>query len=114
VTGQDEAVLPLVIWALAAILLVAGGLLLKAGRDLDTARSDDEAEVGAVAALVDQRLQRTREAVDVLIQPDVHPDEVRPTESAMHNRAQTYLVLGGGLVGIAVLMTLGVLLLVSG
>jgi hypothetical protein len=107
-------VLAIVIWVLAAFLLVAGGLLLKAGRDLDAARSDHRAEVGTVATLVDERLQRTREAVDVLIQPDVHPDEVRPTDSAMHNRAQTYLVLGGGLVGIAVLMTLGVLLFVSG
>jgi hypothetical protein len=101
------------IWVLAGILLVAGGLLLKAGRDLDVAKSGDRPEPGPVATLVDDRLQRTRQAVDVLIQPDVHPDEVRPTESAMHNRAQTYLVVGGGLVGIAVLMTLGVLLLVG-
>ena len=106
--------LPLLIWVLAAFFLVAGGLLLKAGRDIDVARSPEGREAGAVATLVDEQLQRTRQAVDVLIQPDVHPDEVRPTESAMHNRAQTYLVLGGGLVGIAVLMTLGTLLLVSG
>jgi hypothetical protein len=101
------------IWILAAFLLVAGGLLLKAGRDLDGAGSGDEAQPGPVATLVDERLQRTRQAVDVLIQPDVHPDEVRPTESAMRNRAQTYQVVGAGLIGIAVLMTLGVLLLVG-
>ena len=103
------------IWILAALLLVAGGLLLKAGRDVEVAESgDDESRLGRVSTLVDDRLQRTRQAVDVLIQPDVDPDEVRPTESAMRNRAQTYQVLGGGLVGIAVLMTLGVLLLVGG
>jgi len=106
--------LPLLIWILAVFFLVAGGLLLKAGRDVDVAESGDESELGGVAALVDGRLQRTRQAVDVLIQPDVHPDEVRPTESSMRNRAQTYLVIGGGLVGIAVLMTVGVLLLVGG
>ena len=102
------------IWILASVFLVAGGLLLKAGRDVDVAESGDESRLGRVSTLVDDRLQRTRQAVDVLIQPDVHPDEVRPTESAMRNRAQTYVVLGGGLVGIAVLMTLGVLLLVGG
>jgi hypothetical protein len=107
-------VLPLLIWLLAALLLIIGGLLLKAGRDLEVAESSDQARLGPVGALVDGRLLRTRQAVDVLIQPDVHPDEVRPTESAMRNRPQTYQVLGAGLIGIAVLMTLGVLLLVGG
>ena len=102
------------IWILASVLLVAGGLLLKAGRDVEVAESHDDARLGRVSTLVDNRLQRTRQAVDVLIQPDVHPDDVRPTDSAMRNRAQTYLVVGGGLVGIAVLMTLGVLLLTGG
>lgn len=103
------------IWILAALLLVVGGLLLKAGRDVEVAESgEEESRLGRVSTLVDDRLQRTRQAVDVLIQPDVHPDEVRPTDSAMRNRAQTYQVLGGGLVGIAVLMTLGVLLLLGG
>ena len=102
------------IWILASVFLVAGGLLLKAGRDVDVAESGDRRQLGRVSTLVDDRLQRTRQAVDVLIQPDVHPDEVRPTESAMRNRAQTYVVVGGGLVGIAVLMTLGVLLVVGG
>ena len=102
------------IWIFASVLLVAGGLLLKAGRDVEVAESSEEARLGRLSTLVDQRLQRTREAVDVLIQPDVHPDDVRPSDSAMRNRAQTYLVVGGGLVGIAVLMTLGVLLLTGG
>ena len=102
------------VWIIAAIFLAVGGLLLKAGRDVEVARSGDPARLGRMSTLVDDRLQRTRQAVDVLIQPDVHPDEVRPTASAMHNRAQTYQVLGGGLIGIAVLMTLGVLLLVGG
>ena len=102
------------VWIIALVFLVLGGLLLKAGRDVEVAESGDEARLGRVSTLVDQRLQRTRQAVDVLIQPDVHPDEVRPTESAMRNRAQSYQVLGGGLVAIAVLMTLGVLLLVGG
>lgn len=102
------------IWILAFVFLVAGGLLLKAGRDVDVAESGYRRQLGRVSTLVDDRLQRTRQAVDVLIQPDVHPDEVRPTESAMRNRAQTYVVVGGGLVGIAVLMTLGVLLLLGG
>jgi hypothetical protein len=102
------------IWIIAAVLLVLGGLLLKAGRDVEVAESGSERRLGRVSGLVDDRLQRTRQAVDVLIQPDVHPDEVRPTESAMRNRAQTYQVLGGGLIAIAVLMTLGVLLLVGG
>ena len=102
------------IWIFASVFLVAGGLLLKAGRDVDVAESSEHWQPGRVSTLVDDRLQRTRQAVDVLIQPDVHPDEVRPTESAMRNRAQTYVVVGGGLVGIAVLMTLGVLLLIGG
>jgi|SRR3712207_2501736 len=102
------------IWILAAVFIVLGGLLLKAGRDVEVAESSHEGRLGRVSGLVDDGLQRTRHAVDVLIQPDVHPDEVRPTESAMRNRAQSYQVLGGGLVAIAVLMTLGVLLLVGG
>src|SRR3712207_1138417 len=102
------------IWIVAAAFIALGGLRLEAGRAGEAARPGHEGRPGRVSALVDNGLQRTRHAVDVLIQPDVHPDEVRPTESAMRNRAQSYQGLGGGLVAIAVLMTLGVLLLVGG
>ena len=90
-----------------AALATIGLALVKAGRDLDR-RADDP---GLLAGLVDGSLQRTRTAVDTLIQPDAAPGDVRPTGHAMGERATTYGVFGVGLLGIAAFVVVGILLL---
>ena len=79
-------------------------MLLKAGRDLDTA---DDADAGAVAGLVDDGLFRARTAVETLVTPDVRDADLRPSAAAHHNRAATYAVFGIGLVGIAAFIVVG-------
>jgi len=94
---------------LALILLATVGLmLLKAGRDLDTA---DDADAGAVAGLVDDGLSRARTAVETMVTPDVRDADLRPSAAAHHNRAATYAVFGIGLVGIAAFIVIGLVLL---
>ncbi len=86
----------------------AGFALVKAGRDIETADADGP---GPVAGFVDGRLQRTRTAVDTLMQPDLTVAEVRPSRHALRERATTYLVFGVGLVGIAAFLAVGLFLL---
>lgn len=86
------------------LVLTAGVALLKAGRDIDAA---DDSEVGTVAGLVDGGLQRTRVAVDTLIQPEVSVTEVEPSPHALRERATTYAVFGLGLLGVAAFVVLG-------
>ena len=90
---------------------LAGFTLVKAGRDIESADPEGADGVGAVAGFVDGNLQRTRTAVDTLIQPDVTVAEVRPSRHALRERATTYLVFGLGLVGIAAFVAVGVWLL---
>lgn len=113
-SGTVEVVPTTVILVLAGLLFVAGVLLFLAGRHVEAATYRAEtrmAPAAPLANLVDDGLQRTRQAVDVLIQPDADPDEVRPSTAAHRNRGQTYQVLGLGLAGLAAVMVLGVLLL---
>lgn len=91
-----------------ALLATAGLTLLKAGRELEAA---DDSDLGPVAGFVDDSLQRTRTAVDTLIQPDLTVAEVRPSQHALRERATTYGVFGLGLVGIAVFVAMGLLLM---
>ncbi|MBJ7358651.1 hypothetical protein [Nocardioides sp.] len=91
-----------------ALLATAGLTLIKASRDLDAA---DDSDLGPVAGFVDERLQRTRSAVDTLIQPDVSAAELRPSRHALAERATTYGVFGLGLVGIAAFVAIGYVLL---
>jgi hypothetical protein len=104
---EDMLILGMIVLALLA---TAGLTLIKASRDLEAA---DDSDLGPVAGFVDERLQRTRVAVDTLIQPDVTPADVRPSRHALRERATTYGVFGLGLVGIAVVVVAGYVLLGS-
>jgi hypothetical protein len=65
-----------------------------------------------VASKVDRRLQRTRAAVETLVMPEVEQEELHPSAGAFRHRAQTYVVLGAGLLGLAAMLVAGYLLLV--
>jgi hypothetical protein len=91
-----------------ALVATAGLTLVKASRDLDAA---DDSDLGPVTGFVDQSLQRTRTAVDTLIQPDVTVAETRPSRYALRERATTYGVFGLGLVGIAAFVAVGYVLM---
>jgi hypothetical protein len=90
------------------VLLYTGTRLLWAARQVD----GTPAPAGTVAAKVDARLAAARSAVETLVMPEAVPaDELRPSASAFRERAQTYVVLGSGLIGVAVVLVAGVLLL---
>lgn len=96
-------------------LLWVGVRLMLAGRQLDGAGAAGSGAVpvapsGSVAAKVDARLQRARSAVELLVMPEVEHEELQPSRSAFRQRAQTYLVLGAGLVGLAGMLVIGFLL----
>jgi hypothetical protein len=86
----------------------AGVRLLRAGRQLETV---PVLEQGSVAAQVDRRLQAARTRVETLVMPEVEETELRPSAGAFEQRAQTYSVVGLGLLGLAAVFALGVLLL---
>ena len=95
---------------LLALVATAGLALFKASRDIEAADASDHSGLGLVAGFVDDNLQRTRTAVDTLIQPDVTVAEVRPSRHALRERATTYAVFGLGLVGIVAFVVVGSLL----
>jgi hypothetical protein len=114
-TVGDVLVL-VVIGALVLAALVWAGLrLLLAGRQLDEVTPEGSTRIpvaprGSVAAKVDARLQRTRATLETLVMPEVEEDELHPSPGAFRHRAQTYLVLGTGLLGLAVMLVIGFLL----
>ena len=104
---------------IGALVLVAllwvGVRLLLAGRQLDRVTHAGSTRIpaaprGSVAAKVDGRLQRTRAAVESLVMPEVEREELHPSAGAFRDRAQTYVVLGAGLLGLAAMLVVGVLL----
>ena len=116
--GTVEDVLPLVI--IGAVVLVAllwvGVRLLWAGRQLDDITPVDSTRIpvapsGSVAAKVDRRLQRTRAALETLVMPEVEQEELHPSAGAFRDRAQTYVVLGTGLLASPRSLVIGFLLL---
>jgi hypothetical protein len=111
-------VLPLAI--IGAVVLVAllwaGARLLLAGRQLDGVTPAGSSRIpvapsGSVAAKVDRRLQQTRAALETLVMPEVESEELHPSVGAFRDRAQTYAVLGTGLLGLAATLVIGFLLL---
>jgi hypothetical protein len=108
----------LVLGALVLAALVWGGIrLLWAGRQLDVVTRPGSSRIpvapsGSVAAKVDRRLQRSRAALETLIMPEVEQEELHPSAGAFRHRAQTYVVLGAGLLGLAAALVIGFLLLV--
>ena len=64
-----------------------------------------------MAAKVDRRLQQTRAALETLVMPEVEQEELHPSAGAFRDRAQTYVVLGAGLLGVAAMLVIGFLLL---
>ena len=110
--------LPLVIIGaiVLAALLWAGVRLLWAGRQLDEVTPVGSTRIpvapsGSVAAKVDRRLQQTRAALETLVMPEVEREELHPSAGAFRDRAQTYIVLGTGLLGLAATLVIGFLLL---
>ena len=116
--GTVEGVLALEI--IGAVVLVAllwlGVRLLWAGRQLDDVTPVGSSRIpvapsGSVAAKVDRRLQQTRAALETLVMPEVEQEELHPSAGAFRDRAQTYVVLGAGLLGVAATLVIGFLLL---
>ena len=98
-----------------AALLWVGVRLLWAGRQLDGATHGGSTRIpvapsGSVAAKVDARLQRARSSVETFVMPEVDGDELHPSAGAFRQRAQTYVVLGTGLLGLAAMLVIGFLL----
>ncbi len=115
--GTVEHVLALLIvgTVVLAALLWAGIRLLVAGRQLDEVTPTGSTRIpvapaGSVAAKIDSRLQRTRAAVETLVMPEVEREELHPSAGAFRDRAQTYIVLGTGLLGVAAALVIGFLL----
>jgi hypothetical protein len=113
VLGTVGAVFVLIV--LGVLLLVAfvwGGVrLLMAGRELDDGSTQVPiAPRGGVAHKVDRRLQHARATLETLVMPEVEQEELEPSAGAYRHRAQTYLVLGTGLLGLAAALVIGVLL----
>ena len=105
---------------IGAVVLVAllwiGVRLLWAGRQLDDITPVGSSRIpvapsGSVAAKVDRRLQQTRAALETLVMPEVEQEELHPSAGAFRDRAQTYVVLGAGLLGVAAMLVIGFLLL---
>jgi hypothetical protein len=116
-TGHGGGVLALqILGALVLVALLWVGLrLLLAGRQLDRLTPEGSTRIpvaprGSVAAKVDGRLQRTRAAVETLVMPEVEREELHPSVGAFRDRAQTYVVLGAGLLGLGVALVAGLLL----
>ena len=116
--GTVEDVLALVIAGILvlAALLWVGVRLLLAGRQLDQLTPEGSTRIpvaprGSVAAKVDGRLQRTRATLETLVMPEVEREELHPSAGAFRDRAQTYVVLGAGLLGVAATLVIGFLLL---
>ncbi len=98
-------------------LLWVGVRLLWAGRQLDEVTPTGSTRIpvapsGSVAAKVDHRLQQTRAALETLVMPEVEQEELHPSAGAFRYRAQTYAVLGAGLLVLAAMLVTGFLLLV--
>ena len=98
------------------VLLWGGGRLLWAGRQLEDATPEGSSRIpvapsGSVAAKVDRRLQRTRAALETLVMPEVEHEELHPSPGAFRHRAQTYVVLGTALLGLAAALVVGILLM---
>ncbi len=117
-SGHSGDVLALeIIGALVLTALLWVGLrLLWAGRQLEDLTPAGSSRIpvapsGSVAAKVDRRLQRTRSAVETLVMPEVEREELHPSAGAFRHRAQTYVVLGTGLLGLAAMLVAGFLLL---
>ena len=115
--GTVEDVLPLLI--IGAVVLVGllwlGVRLLLAGRQLDELTPAGSSRIpvapsGSVAAKVDRRLQQTRAALETLVMPEVEQEELHPSAGAFRDRAQTYVVLGACLLGLAAALVIGILL----
>jgi hypothetical protein len=112
----EDVLALLVLGVLVLVALVWGGVrLLWAGRELDEATPSGSSRIpvapaGSVAAKVDRRLQQTRAALETLVMPEVEQEELHPSAGAFRHRAQTYVVLGAGLLGLATALVIGILL----
>ena len=104
-----HSVVVMLLLVLPVLLLVAfvwtGSRLLVAGRQVERAES------GGTARAVDRRLATARARVETLVMPEVEADELVASPGAHELRAQTYSVVGLGLLGLAATIALGVLLL---
>jgi hypothetical protein len=107
-------VLGVLVLAVSAYL---GVRLLWASRQLDAVPASEDGRIpvapdGSVAAKVDARLQRTRVRLESIVMPEpVAGDDLAPSAFSLRDRAQTYGILGVGLLGLAGAVVLGALLM---
>jgi hypothetical protein len=112
----DDVLVLIVLGALILAAFVWGGVrLLLAGRELDAGTAPSHRRIpvaprGGVADKVDRRLQQARVTLETLVMPEVEHEELQPSADAYRHRAQTYLVLGAGLLGLAASLLIGILL----
>ena len=116
-TVEDVLALEITGAVVLAALLWVGVRLLWAGRQLDDVTPAGSTRIpvaptGSVAAKVDRRLQQTRAALETLVMPEVEREELHPSAGAFRDRAQTYVVLGTGLLGLAAMLVIGFVLMV--
>ena len=115
-TVKDVLALLIIATVILLALLWFGANLLRAGRQLDDVTPAGSTRIpvapaGSLAAKVDSRLQRTRTAVETLVMREVEREELHPSAGAFRDRAQTYVVIGTGLLGLAAALVIGVLLM---
>ena len=115
-TVEDVFALEIIGAVVLVALLWVGVRLLWAGRQLDEITPVGSSRIpvapsGSVAAKVDRRLQQTRAALETLVMPEVEQEELQPSTGAFRDRAQTYVVLGAGLIVLAASLVIGFLLL---
>jgi len=113
---EDVMVLIVLGVLVLAALLWGGAHLLLAGRQLESTADGGTpripvAPAGSLASKVDSRLLRTRAAFETLVMPEVEQEELHPSAGAFRYRAQTYIVLGTCLLGLAASLVVGFLLL---
>lgn len=104
---------------LALVLAVAGALLLRAAYPSPSVSDVRGAERTAtlpgerLAARMTDGFERTAHAVDVLVDPRPGSEVLRTRESDPEQQRATYVVVGGALLGLAVVLVLGLWLVLA-
>lgn len=113
----------IVLVPLAVILLVVGWLFLVAGKAVghrpareagQPSAADPGLPGGRLASRMTEGLDRTARAVDVLVERRPGEEVPRARPGDPQRQRATYVVLGAGLLGLAVVLVLGLVLVVAG
>lgn len=103
----------------ALLMAAAGGMLLAAARQVEVERSGSFVTAGRLpggrlALRMQDGLERTALAVDVLVDLSPENEVLRTREPDPDLRRATNVVMGAGLIGLAAVMMLGLVLLLVG